>query len=211
LVDFAGALTPPPTHAPDTVREQLRELHTRRAQLVAMRADELKCQEQPGLGKVAAASLRRTSAGLTREITKLEVAADQLVDQSPALHHFRAVLLTTQGVGALTATAATLPELGQVSRQRIASLAGLAPFVYHSGQYKGQAHIRGGRLAVRQALYMAALSAMRCNPSLKPFAQRLTARGKPCHVVITAVMRKLLRHLNADLHRHPFVPLKTTQ
>jgi transposase len=105
LADFAAALTPPPTHAPDTVRAQLRELHTRRAQLVAMRADELKRQEQPGLGKVATASLRRTSAGLTREITKLEVTADQLVDQSQELHHFRAVLMSPQGVGALTATA----------------------------------------------------------------------------------------------------------
>ncbi|MDR1190620.1 MAG: transposase [Verrucomicrobiales bacterium] len=91
----------------------------------------------------------------------------------------------------------------------MASLAGLAPFVYQSGQFKGQVHIRGGRLAVRQALYMAALSAMRCNPVLKPFAQRLTARGKPFHVVITAVMRKLLIHLNADLQHHPFTPPKT--
>jgi transposase len=163
LADFAAALTPQPTHAPDAVREQLRELHTRRAQLVAVRADELKRQEQPGLGKVA------------------------------------------------TALLATLPELGSVSRQRIASLAGLAPFVYQSGNFKGQVHIRGGRLAVRQALYMAALSAMRCNPVLKPFAQRLTARGKPFHVVITAVMRKLLIHLNADLHRHPLAPPKTAK
>jgi transposase len=58
---------------------------------------------------------------------------------------------------------------------------------------------------------MAALSAMRCNPSLKPFAQRLSARGKPFHVGITAVMRKLLLHLNAGLHRHPFAPSKTAQ
>jgi hypothetical protein len=73
----------------------MRELHTRRTQLIAMRADELKRQEQPGLGKVATASLRRSMAFLTREITKLEVAADQLVNQSPALQYRRAVLLTT--------------------------------------------------------------------------------------------------------------------
>jgi transposase len=87
----------------------------------------------------------------------------------------------------------------------------LVPFVYQSGQFNRQAHIRGGRLVVRQALYMAALSAMRCNPILKPFAQRLTARSKPFHVVITAIRRKLLIHLNADLHRHPFSPPKTTK
>ncbi|MDR1190621.1 MAG: transposase [Verrucomicrobiales bacterium] len=114
LADFAAALTPPPTHAPEPLREQLRELHTRRAQLVAMRADELKRQEQPGLGQVATASLRRALAFLTREISKLEVAADQLVAQSPELHQLRTVLMSTQGVGVRTATAllATLPELG---------------------------------------------------------------------------------------------------
>ncbi|MDR1190839.1 MAG: transposase [Verrucomicrobiales bacterium] len=69
LADFAGALAPPPTRAPEPMREQLRELHTRRAQLVAVRADELKRQEQPSLGKVATASLRRSLAFLTREIT----------------------------------------------------------------------------------------------------------------------------------------------
>ncbi|MDR1304605.1 MAG: IS110 family transposase [Verrucomicrobiales bacterium] len=208
LADFAAALTPAPTHVPDPTRAQLLELNTRRSQLVAFRAQELTRQQQPSLGKSATASLRRSLNWLTREIDQLEAAAADLIDQTPILAYQRDLLCQVEGVSLKTAAAllATIPELGTVSRQRSASLAGLAPFVHQSGQFKGQVHIHGGRLPVRQALYMPALSAMRCNPVLKPLAQRLTARGKPFHVVITAVMRKLLCHLNAKLQQHPCPP-----
>ena len=207
LALFAACEQPQPTPPPDPVRHRLQELNTRRTQLVAFRADELKRQQQPALGKDAAASLRRSIAALTREINLLETAAAKLIDHSPVLSHQHAVLCQVEGVGSQTATAllATLPELGTASGPRLAALAGLVPYVRQSGTRKGRAHIRGGRVAVRQALYMAAFSAMRCNPHLKPFAQRLTANGKHYHVVITAVMRKLLLHLNARLAKHPFV------
>jgi transposase len=212
LADFATAQPPQPTTAPDPVRAQLRELHTRRAQLVAFRAQELNRQQRPSLGTFATASRRRSRHWLTREITNLEAAAAKLINQSKELTRQRDRLCQVEGIGPQTATAllATLPELGTGSRQRSASRAGLAPFVHPSGKLKGQVHICGGRWPVRQALSMPARCTMRCNPVLKPLAQRLTANGKPFHVVITAVRRKLLVHLNAKLQPHS-VPTAITQ
>lgn len=94
---------------------------------------------------------------------------------------------------------AGLPELGTLTRREISALAGVAPFNRDSGKYRGQRSIYGGRAPVRSALYMAALSAVRCNPVLKPFYQRLLAAGKPKKVALTACMRKLLVIVNAML------------
>src|SRR5258708_23180757 len=90
---------------------------------------------------------------------------------------------------------ALLPELGQLSRKRIASLVGVAPMDDDSGRREGQRHIQGGRHAVRDALYMATLSAKRFNSQIAAFANRLT--GKKPKVIIVACMRKLLVTLNA--------------
>jgi len=106
-----------------------------------------------------------------------------------------------EGVGARTAwlVLAHMPELGQINRQQVASLAGLAPWTRDSGTMKGIRCIGGGRPEIRVALYMAALSAARCNPVLKPFYQRLRAKDKPAKVALTAVMRRLLVYMNHQL------------
>src|SRR5688500_5489870 len=91
---------------------------------------------------------------------------------------------------------ACLPELGQLNRQKISALVGVAPFNRDSGKFKGQRRIWGGRAQVRQTLYMAATTAARCNPLIRAFYQRLTARGKPHKVAIVACMRKMLVILN---------------
>jgi transposase len=93
-----------------------------------------------------------------------------------------------------------LPELGQLNRHQISALAGLAPFNHDSGKYHGRRAICGGRVQVRSALYMAALTATRCNPVIRPFYQRLRADGKPCKVAIIACMRKLLVIINTLIH-----------
>ena len=92
-----------------------------------------------------------------------------------------------------------LPELGRLNRGEIAALAGVAPFNCDSGTLRGQRKIAGGRTRLRRALYMAALSSVRCNPVLKPFYLRLRGAGKPAKVALVAVMRKLLLILNAIL------------
>jgi transposase len=90
-----------------------------------------------------------------------------------------------------------MPELGTISSARAAKLAGLAPLNNDSGKERGQRHIWGGRSIVRSALHMATLSAVRFNPVIKVFYDRLIAAGKPKKVALTACSHKLLRILNA--------------
>jgi transposase len=92
---------------------------------------------------------------------------------------------------------AEVPELGQLNRQKISALVGVAPFNRDSGQFRGRRTIFGGRRAVRSALYMAALAARRCNPVIREFADRLEAQGKLPKVILVACMRKLLVILNS--------------
>src|SRR5690606_23393503 len=108
------------------------------------------------------------------------------------------------GVGDATAAAlvAELPELGRLNRQEISALVGVAPFPDDSGRRQGRRSIRGGRRPLRSTLYMATLSAMRFNPPIKEFAERLQERGKVGKVVIVACMRKLLVILNTMVKRN---------
>ena len=92
---------------------------------------------------------------------------------------------------------AEMPELGQLNRQKIAALAGLAPFNRDSGQKRGKRRIFGGRKGIRRVLYMACLSATKCNPVIRSLYLRLTKKGKLFKVAITACMRKMLTIMNA--------------
>ena len=129
----------------------------------------------------------------------------KLVTQSSWLRAKVAALSAVKGVGVLSATTllAALPELGSLSKNQAASLAGLAPFNRDSGAFRGQRHIHGGRLPVRHALYMPALVAARSNPVIKSFYDRLRLNGKPAKLALTASMRKLLVHLNSLLKSPP--------
>ena len=95
--------------------------------------------------------------------------------------------------------ASRLSDRGQIGRKQIAALVGLAPYDFDSGRFRGQRHIYGGRIAVRNTLYMPALAAFRFNPVLRTFHHRLVAAGKKPKVAIVAVMRKMLTTLNAML------------
>ena len=105
------------------------------------------------------------------------------------------------GIGPITAATllADLPELGQLNRQQITALVGLAPYNRDSGKKRGKRRIFGGRTSVRCVLYMATLSATRHNPVIKAFYQRLLAKGKLKKVALTACMRKLLVIVNTML------------
>lgn len=136
--------------------------------------------------------IERDLAALEREIAA-RIAADE------DLARRRRILTSIPGISETTAAAliALAPELGTLGGPQAAKLAGLAPIARQSGRWSGQAFIRGGRAALREALYMPALAAMRCNPDLAAFAGRLKAAGKPAKVAITATMRKLLLLANA--------------
>ena len=120
---------------------------------------------------------------------------------SPVWREKEDLLVTFPGVRNTLARTflAEVPELGTLSRRQIASLAGVAPFTRQSGRWRGKSMIAGGRAALRAALFLAALSATRCHPSLKAFYRNLLARGKPKMVALIAVARKILVALNAML------------
>ena len=119
------------------------------------------------------------------------------------LERFR-LLISLPGVGPVVAATLVvrMPELGALRRGQAASLLGVAPFDRDSGQWKGLRFITGGRSRPRRMLYLAALTARRCDPGLRAFAQRLTQNGKPAKVAIVAVMRKLIEAANLVLQRN---------
>ena len=114
------------------------------------------------------------------------------------------ILSSAPGLGPILSVAllADLPELGGLNRREIAALAGVAPFNQDSGNLHGVRAIEGGRGRLRRVLYLATVAAVRCNPVLKPFYQRLRASGKLPKVALVAAMRRLLLILNAMLKSH---------
>lgn len=127
-----------------------------------------------------------------------------LLRQSPLWREREDLPGAVKGVGKQTilSLCASLPELGQLDRRKIAALVGVAPFNCDSGRLTGRRRCWGGRAELRAVLYMAAVSALRCNPVIRAFYQRLVAAGKPKQLAIVACMRKLLTILNAMLRDH---------
>ena len=143
-------------------------------------------------------SLQHSIDTINKDIKRLDKAILALIESDDDWCDRFELIKSMPGVGDVTAATllAELPELGDLNRQEIAALAGVAPMNRDSGRQRGQRRIQGGRRTVRTNLYMAALSAARCNPAIQPFARRLKAQGKPHKVVLTACMRKLLVILN---------------
>jgi len=207
LADYGRTLQPPPEPKPEPGLTELTDVVRRRTQLAELLGlQRTQRQQLQDAGLIA--QLDRLIALLEQQIAALEQRLDQIIDQDRGLGPRLQRLCQVEGVGKTTAISllAELPELGRLNRTRIAALAGLAPFNRDSGGATGPRHIRGGRAHVRRALYMAALTATRCNPVLGPFYRQLRARGKGHRVAITAVMRKLLVHLN-HLARSPHLQL----
>jgi transposase len=169
LAAYGRSVQPAPTPRPDPSFTRLQPLVSRRRQLVSDRAAERNRLSEQIAATEIRASLRRHLRHLDGEIEKLEGLIAQLVAARPSLRARVEILVAVQGVGQLTAVAllAALPELGTCSKNQVAALAGLAPFNRDSGAWRGARTIRGGRLDVRQALFMAALCATRTNPILK--------------------------------------------
>lgn len=136
---------------------------------------------------------------LDKELDKVNRELQKLIRKSPLWRERDEILQSVKGVGpTLSVTLLSdLPELGTLNRKKIAALVGIAPLNRDSGKYRGRRAIWGGRSQVRIVLYMAARAAIRFNPVIRAFAERLKKAGKPYKVVVTACMRKLLTILNA--------------
>ena len=198
IARFGETVRPRAAQVGSEKQAELRELVTRRRQLVELRtADENRLETT--LTKVVRKNVRHLIEQLDKQIRELEEAIGQLVENEPELAAKAALLRAVPGVGPVTVTSllVELPELGRLDRQEVAALVGVAPFNRDSGKFHGRRRISGGRSAVRSVLYMAALTARRFNPLIRAFAQRLEATGKPFKVVLTACMRKLLVLLNS--------------
>lgn len=197
LAHFAAALEPEPRELPDAATQELTALLVRRRQLLGMLTAE-KNRRGSAL-PLARVSLEEHIAWLQEALADLEADLDQRIAADPEWVARIEQLVAVKGVGRVTAytLALELPELGRLNRRQIAALVGVAPLNNDSGKLHRQRRIWGGRAAVRAALYMAALSAARCNPCIRPFYERLLKAGKPKKVALTACMRKLLTILNA--------------
>lgn len=199
---YGRAMAPFPARADTAEREQLQGLLRRRAQLIEQRKAEGNRLDKH-IGAAVEASVQRHIAWLSDELRLLDDALDNLLASNPGLGDQAALLQSVRGVGRQTALTmlADLPELGQCNAAKLTALAGLAPFARDSSTINRRRRVRGGRAHLRRVLYMAAVSAIRHNPDLKRFYERLRGRGKPGKVALVAVMRKLLLTLNAVVAR----------
>jgi transposase len=196
LAAFGIAIDPQVTQLPDEDTRALQGLLARRSQLVAMRTQELNRLSQSA--PAVRPQIKDHVAWLNEAIRRCDIDLTAKLRSSSAWKAKEDLLRSMPGIGAINSRMlmAGLPELGKLNRQKISALVGLAPFNRDSGKFKGQRRIWGGRPQIRQALYMAALTAKRCNPVVRTLYQRLTARGKPHKVAMVACMRKMLTILN---------------
>jgi transposase len=200
LREFGRAFQPRACPEIAPAQRDLAELLSARDRLVDLRTQLINSLEHAELPLVRQC-FGSQLANLNRRIARLEKALQATIASAPELQR-RFELLTAQpGIALLTASTllALLPELGQANRNQIAALAGLAPFNRDSGQKSGPRFTGHGRPAVRRALYLASLSAIRCPGPVADFYRRLRAQGKPAKLALIAVARKLLCFLNTLL------------
>ena len=210
LALFGERIMPALRTLPDEAQRALADLLARRSQLVVMRA-----QEKARLASVTAIarkSVQQHIVWLDKCIAKLDDDLEDRLRKSPVWCEKAELLKSVPGIGQVTTFTllARLPELGELNRQAISALVGLAPFNDDSGKRRGERYIRGGRADVRGVLYMATLTAITHNKPIKVMYERLIASGKPFKLAMTACMRKLLTILNAMLKKNQSWKIQTT-
>jgi len=198
LVAFARHAAPRLTVKREKNRSELDALVTCRRQLLKVRTEQTN-RRVTTRSTAACRSIDRVLKALNTEVASLDEQIRQIIDSDDDLRGLDQIIRSVPGVGpVLSATLLSeMTELGSVDRRRIGALVGVAPFNRDSGRFSGQRSIYGGRTDVRCTLYMATITAIRCNPVIERFAQRLKDAGKKPKVVITACMRKLIALVNA--------------
>lgn len=201
LAQYAAQLPAPRLVVLQPAQRALVRLVMRRQQVEGMLTAERQRLDQDSLYRDSPirADLEETIRYLEAKLHDLDRDLAAMIAAAPEWAATATLLRSVPGVGPVTAATllACVPELGTLSRHKIAALIGVAPFAQDSGRWKGQRRITGGRSVVRRVLYMAALVASRHNPPLRAFYTRLRARGKTAKQALTACMRKLLVLLNA--------------
>jgi transposase len=208
IASFGQSIRPAVTQRRSATQEELDALLVCRKQLIHTRIAHTN-QIERATSDFARKSLKRVLRQVQKEIDCIDKRIAKIIDADDDLSGLRDVLRSTPGIGPTTAATLTsqLPELGKVDRCRISALVGLAPYNDDSGDHTGKRAISGGRAEVRSALYMATLTAVRYNPVIKAFAERLRKAGKAFKVMMVACMRKFLTMLNAMARdRRPWSP-----
>ena len=200
LAAFGRILQPEPRPQPDARASALAEMVRRRRQVVEFLVEEHARRDQ-SLDAAVTAMIEAHVAMLKSQLRAIDKAIAQAIAACPQMAQKQEVLHAVPGVGDVTAAVliAEMPELGALDAKQAAALAGLAPYNRDSGKSSKKASVRGGRPAVRCALYMAAVSAIRHNADLRAFYRRLRQNGKPAKVALIAAARKLIVILNAKL------------
>lgn len=212
LAAFARAMNPAAEQLSSPARNSLARLAKRRDQLVQMRAQE-KNRRSEAEDRAMAERISRVIDVLDHEIAEIETDISALIKAEPELADDAQLMRSLPGVGpvACMQLITQMPELGHLGPKEVAALAGLAPFNVDSGAYRGKRKISGGRKRVRDALYMAALNAVRRADRFKIFYNRLRQAGKPAKLALIAVARKLLTILNAMMRdRKPYLLTPST-
>jgi transposase len=207
LARFGEAVKPPATLLPGEAEQKINANMVRRRQLLDMLVAEKNhlCSTCLSLRS----KVEEHIAWLENEVEEVNSEIDELIQNLPRLKEKAAILRTAKGVGPVLSAKliSALPELGQLDRKKIAALVGVAPFNRDSGPHRGKRRIKGGRIDVRGVLYMSIVAAIRYNPAISTFYQRLLAAGKLKKVAMVACMRKLLTILNAMVRdMKPFSP-----
>lgn len=198
ICEFGRRMTPDIRPTPDEQTQRLAMMVSRRRQLVDNRTME---QNRYGScsDELIRTGIKRHIDWLNAEIKDTDDDIDQQIKVMPLWQEKVKLLEDVKGIGRTTLAVllSMLPELGQLNRRKISALVGVCPYAHDSGKMKGKRCIWGGRSAVRAALYMAAMSAVRYNPTIQTFFERLRSKGKAFKVAMTACVRKLVTILNA--------------
>lgn len=197
LARYGEAVKPPTTQLPGEEEQKMNANMVRRRQLLDMLVAEKNhlCSTCLSLRP----KVEEHITWLEIEVEKLDQEINDQIQQLPRFKEKEAILRSAKGVGPVLCAKliSALPELGQLDRKKIAALVGVAPFNRDSGPHRGKRRIRGGRIDIRGVLYMSIIAAVRYNPAIKSFYQRLLNMGKLKKVAMVACMRKLLTILNA--------------
>lgn len=202
IAQYAKKIEPQPNCVYNEQQNKICAHNTRRRQLIDMiiaeknRLDKATPEQKESIGRVLDV--------LEEELKRIEQTQEKLINQDDSMIEKKRILNSIKGVGQVTAIAmlSELPELGTLTPKQVAALAGLAPFNRDSGTLKGKRTIWGGRASVRTALYMPTLVAIKHNPQIRAFYERLCLKGKSKMTAVIASMRKLLIIMNALIRKN---------
>ena len=203
IARYAATIKPQAQTAIDDISLEIKDLSARRQQLNAIRTAEI-CRTEHAEVESVAQSIHAVIDTLEQEIEKIGKRIDTLIKQSDNLKRKAEILRSAPGIGPKTVgmLIGELPELGALSRRKIAALVGLAPINRDSGTLRGKRVTGFGRVNVRKQLYMPMLSAIQYNPVISNYYQHLLKNGKAKMVALVACMRKLLTILNAMVKKN---------